>query len=95
MLWRQNGGRERNANRNGCERRAKIPVKTFQSRKESILNCLLMENRGLYTKVCEGLDQEDQIKKISNLLEEGRILVGNKYAGVTTAVACLGELTIT
>jgi len=30
-----------------------------------------------------------------NLLEEGRILVGNKYAGVRTAAACLCELTIT
>jgi len=56
-----------------------------QSRKESILNYLLMGKRGLYTKVMEGSDQEDRIKKISDLLEEGRIL----------AAACLGELTIT
>jgi len=26
-------------------------------------------------------------------LEEGRILAGNKYAGVRTAAACLDELT--
>jgi len=49
-----------------------------------------MGNRGLYTKVKEGLDQE-----ISDLLEECRILTGNKYLGVRTAAACLGELTIT
>jgi len=53
-----------------------------QSRKESILNYLLMGNRGLYTKVKEESDQE-----ISNLLQEGRILVENKYAGVRTAAA--------
>jgi len=37
-----------------------------------------MGKRGLYTKVKEGLDQEDRIKKMSDLLEEGRILAGNK-----------------
>jgi len=37
----------------------------------------------LYRKVKEGSDQE-----ISDLLEEGRLLAGNKYAGVRT----LGEL---
>jgi len=61
-----------------------------QSRKESILNYLLMENRGLYTKVKEGSDQE-----ILDLLEEGRMLERNKYAGGRTVAACLGELTIT
>jgi len=35
-----------------------------------------------------GSDQE-----ISDLSEEGRILAGNKSAGVKTAAACLGELT--
>jgi len=33
--------------------------KPSQSRRESILNCLLMQKRGLYTKVKEGLDQEN------------------------------------
>jgi len=66
-----------------------------QSRKESILNCLLMGKRVFYTKVKEGWDQEDRIKKISDLLEGGRILAGNKRAGVRTAAACLGEVTIT
>jgi len=61
-----------------------------QSRKESILNSLLMGNRDLYTKVKEGSDQE-----ISDFLEEGRILAGNKYVGMRTAAPCLGELTIT
>jgi len=37
-----------------------------------------MGKRGLYTKVKEGSDQEDRISKISDLLEEGRILAGNK-----------------
>jgi len=36
-----------------------------------------------------GSDQE-----ISDHLEEGRILAGNKYLGVRTAAACLGELTL-
>jgi len=48
-----------------------------QSREESILNNLLLGNRGLYTKVKERSDQE-----ISDLLEEGRILAGNKYTGM-------------
>jgi len=48
-----------------------------------------MGNRGLCTKVKEGSDQG-----ISDLLEEGKILAGNKYAGMRTAGACLGELTI-
>jgi len=34
-----------------------------QSRKKSILNCLLMGNRGLYTKVKERSDQGDLIRK--------------------------------
>jgi len=36
-------------------------VKTFpiKKRKESILNCLLMGNRGLYTKAKEGSHQEN------------------------------------
>jgi len=41
------------------------------------------------------VDQEDQIKKISDLLEEGKILTGKTVAGVKTVAACLGELTIT
>jgi len=49
-----------------------------------------MGNRGLYTKVKEGSDRET-----SYLFEEGRILAGNKYAGVRTAAACSGELAIT
>jgi len=41
-----------------------------------------------------GSDRSDQ--KISDLLEEGRILAGKvKRAGVKTTSACLGELTIT
>jgi len=49
-----------------------------------------MGREALYTQVNAGSDQE-----ISDILEEGRILAGNKYAGVRTAAACLGELTIT
>jgi len=49
-----------------------------------------MGKRGLYTKVNEESDQEDQIKKISDLTEEDRILAGNERAGVKTAAACLG-----
>jgi len=60
------------------------------TRKESILNYLLMGQSGLYTKVNEESDQEDRIKKISDLTEEDRILAGNKWAGVKTAAACLG-----
>jgi len=37
----------------------KFQWRPSQSRKESILNCLLMGNRGLYTKVKEGSDQEN------------------------------------
>jgi len=55
-----------------------------QSRKESILNCLFMGKRSFIYKSKGGSDQE-----ISDLLEEGRILVGNKYKGVRTAAVNL------
>jgi len=37
-----------------------------------------MGKRGLYTKVKEGSDRADLIKKISDLLEEGSLLDGDK-----------------
>jgi len=51
-----------------------------------------MGKRGLYTKVKEGSDRADLIKKISDLLEEGSLLDGNKWAEVKTAAACLKRL---
>jgi len=79
MLLRRNGGVERNGNGRRCE--------PSQSRKESILNCLLMGNRGLYRKVKEGLDLEDRIKKISDFLEEGKLLAGKKRSGSENSVS--------
>jgi len=68
------GGRERNGVGRIWEYCwAKIPVKTFPIKKESILNCLFIGNGGLYTKVKEGSDQE-----ITDLLEEGKS-IGGKY----------------
>jgi len=49
----------------------------------------LIGSGGFIYKIKEGW-----LKKILDLLEEGRILAGNKYAGVRTEAACLGELTI-
>jgi len=52
----------------------KSQFRPSQSRKESILNCLLKGKEMLYIqKIKEGSDQE-----ISDLLEEGRILAGIK-----------------
>jgi len=34
----------------------------------------------LYTKLKEGSDQDDQIKKVLDLSEEGKILAGNNYS---------------
>jgi len=47
-----------------------------QSRKESILNCLLMGNRGFIYKSKGGIGPEGSDQGISNLLEEGRVLAG-------------------
>jgi len=71
------------------------PVKTFPVKKRINTELFINGKEGLFTKVKEGLDQTELIKKISDLLEEGRILAGNKWAGVKTAAACLGELAIT
>jgi len=67
-----------------------------QSRKESILSCLLMGNRSFIYKSKGGIGSEGSDQEISDLLEEVRVLAGKiKEAGVKTAAACLGELTIT
>jgi len=42
-----------------------------------------------------GIGSRGSNQAISDLLEEGKILAGNKYAGVRTAAAWLSELTIT
>jgi len=96
MLWCQNEGGERNGSGRICERWAKIPVKTFQSRKESILNCLLIGSGGFIYKSKGGIGSARSDQEISDIFEEGE-----KYwreitvAGVNTAAACVGELTIT
>jgi len=87
MLWRRNEGGELNRNRRRCKHWAKIPVKTFLVMKRI--------NTELFIDGKEGSDQKDRIKKIWELSEEGRILAEIKVVGVKTAVACLGELTIT
>jgi len=46
-----------------------------------------MGNRGLYRKVKEGLDLEDRIKKISDFLEEGKLLAGKKRSGSENSVS--------
>jgi len=54
----------------------KSQLRPSQSRKESILNCLLIGSGNLYTKVKEGSDQE-----ISDLSEEGKIMAVNNCSG--------------
>jgi len=75
-----NEGGDRSGKRSMCKRWAKIPVKTFPIKK--IINTELFINgkEGLYIQK-EGSDQEDRMKKKSDLLEEGRILAGNKCSG--------------
>jgi len=55
-------------------------VKTFPIKKR-INTELFIEVGALLTKVKEGSDKEDQIKKISDLSEEGKILSGNNCSG--------------
>jgi len=80
-------------NRNGrrSERRAKIPVKTFPIKKRINTELFIHGEEKLYINKSEG----GIGSRWSELLEEGRILAGNKYEELRTAAACLGELTIT
>jgi len=54
----QHGGRERKETGGDVNAELKSQWSPSQSRKESILNYLLMGNRAFYTKVKEGSDQE-------------------------------------
>jgi len=102
MFWCRNEA-EIGVEAGGCANsKLKSQWRPSQSRKESILNCLLIGSEGfihkskggigsarsdqenigpLYTKVKEGSDQQDWIKKISDLSEEGKILAGNNCSG--------------
>jgi len=64
MLRSRSGDGERNEAGRTRKRRAKIPVKTFPIKKR--INTELFIDRkwgALYTKVKEGSDQQDRIKK--------------------------------
>jgi len=95
MLQRQNDGRERNGVRRICKCRAKIPVKTFPIKKRINTELFIDRKWALYTKGKRGIRSARSDQEISDLSEEGKILAEITVAGVKTAAACLGELTIT
>jgi len=89
MLQGQNGGRERDRSGGDVNIELKSQWRPSQSRKESILKCLLMRNRRFICKSKGGIRSEGSDQEILDLLEEGRIL-----AGVKTATAWLDEFTL-
>jgi len=91
MLRRRNGVGERNGNGRRHELWAKIPVETFPIKKRINTELFIHGKEKLYIQKSKGGIGSRNI----DLLEEGRILAGNKYAGVRTAAACSGKLTIT
>jgi len=85
------GGGERNEVGRICEHWTKIPVKTSQSRKESILNCLLIGSGGFIYKSKGGIRSTRSDQEITDLIEVGqKALAGNNCCRSENSGSLLG-----
>jgi len=96
MPGHRSRGREHNGVRRICGHRAKIPVKTFPIKKRINTELFIDRSGGFMYKNKGGIGSEGLDQEISDLSEEGKKSWRKiTVAGVKTAAAYLGRLTIT